>query len=196
MQGENFMSVEQELLERSGGACELCGSDANLSGFEVAPSDGSAMQSVMVCSTCKKQLVNPEKIDADHWRCLNDSIWNTEPAVQVTAYRMLKRIASQRWSQELLDMLYLEDDVRAWADTQDERDEDEDELVLTVDSNGSVLEAGDTVIIIKDLEVKGAGFTAKRGTAVRNISLTNNPEQIEGRVNGTKIVLLTKFLKK
>ena len=49
---------------------------------------------------------------------------------------------------------------------------------------------------MKSGEVKGAGFTAKRGTAVRNISLTENPEQIEGRVNGVKIVLLTCFLKK
>ena len=50
--------------------------------------------------------------------------------------------------------------------------------------------------MMKSGEVKGAGFTAKRGTAVRNISLTENPEQIEGRVNGVKIVLLTCFLKK
>ena len=50
--------------------------------------------------------------------------------------------------------------------------------------------------LIKDLPVKGAGFTAKRGTAVRNIALTGNPEQIEGRVNGVRIVLLTKYLKK
>lgn len=70
------------------------------------------------------------------------------------------------------------------------------DIVVHKDTNGVVLSAGDTVTIIKDLNVKGAGFTAKRGTAVRNISLTPNPEQIEGRVNGVKIVLLTCFLKK
>ena len=60
-----------------------------------------------------------------------------------------------------------------------------------------VLKAGDTVTITKDLEVKGAGFTAKRGTAVRNISLPQDDEtHIEGRVNGTKIMILTKYLKK
>jgi protein PhnA len=60
-----------------------------------------------------------------------------------------------------------------------------------------VLQAGDTVVLIKDLDVKGAGFTAKRGTAVRGISLVaDNPEQIEGRVNGQQLVLLTKFVKK
>ncbi len=55
---------------------------------------------------------------------------------------------------------------------------------------------GDNVIIIKDLEVKGAGWTAKRGTVVKNITFTDNPEQIEGKVNGVKIILLSKFLKK
>ena len=64
-----------------------------------------------------------------------------------------------------------------------------------VDSNGSVLKAGDTVVLIKDLNVKGAGFTAKRGTAVRRISLVHdNPEHIEGRVEGQQIVILTKFV--
>ncbi|WP_024954493.1 zinc ribbon domain-containing protein YjdM [Sulfurospirillum arcachonense] len=75
-------------------------------------------------------------------------------------------------------------------------EEDSEDVLVHKDSNGVVLSAGDTVTIIKDLDVKGAGFTAKRGTAVRNISLTSNPEQIEGRVNGVKIVLLTCFLKK
>ena len=71
-----------------------------------------------------------------------------------------------------------------------------DDTPPTLDSNGAVLNAGDTVVIIKDLNVKGTSFVAKRGTAVRNISLTNNPEHIEGRVNGTRIVILTCFVKK
>jgi protein PhnA len=53
------------------------------------------------------------------------------------------------------------------------------------------------VTLTKDLTVKGANFTAKRGTAVRNISLVfDNEGQIEGRVNGQRIVILTKFVKK
>jgi len=67
---------------------------------------------------------------------------------------------------------------------------------VTKDSKGTVVQSGDSVILIKDLEVKGAEFTAKRGTLVKNINLTENSEQIEGRVNGMQIVLLTKFLKK
>jgi len=53
------------------------------------------------------------------------------------------------------------------------------------------------VVLIKDLKVKGAGFTAKRGTAVRNISLVHdNAEHIEGKINGQKIVILTQYVKK
>jgi len=91
-------------------------------------------------------------------------------------------------------MLYLEDDVHTWAEATTSADTED--LDASKDSNGTTLVAGDSVTLIKDLDVKGAGFTAKRGTVVKNISLTDKPEHIEGRVNGTRIVLLTKFLKK
>ncbi len=124
-------------------------------------------------------------------------MWSQTPAVQVMAWRQLKQLSTvgEAWANDLLDMLYLEEDVKAWAEATASNDED-DNTTPTLDSNGAVLLAGDTVTLIKDLDVKGAGFTAKRGTAVRNISLTSNPEHIEGRVNGTRIVLLTCFLKK
>ncbi|MDD4885088.1 PhnA domain-containing protein, partial [Sulfuricurvum sp.] len=52
------------------------------------------------------------------------------------------------------------------------------------------------VTLIKDLEVKGAGFTAKRGTIVKNIRLTDDPKYIEGKINGSTIVLVAAFMKK
>jgi protein PhnA len=191
------MSTEQALQDRSGGKCELCGSTSDLSVYEVPPeSDGSAEQSILVCATCREQLDDPEKVDVNHWRCLNDSMWSQVPAVQVMAWRMLTRLSAEGWPQELLDMLYLEEETLAWAKATGEGEGDED-VVKHLDSNGAVLEAGDTVTLIKDLNVKGANFTAKRGTAVRGISLVpDNPEQIEGRVNGQQIVILTKFVKK
>ncbi len=68
--------------------------------------------------------------------------------------------------------------------------------IIHRDSNGVLLAAGDTVTLIKDLPVKGGGFAAKRGTSVRRISLVeNNEHQIEGRVNGQKIIILTDFTK-
>lgn len=190
------MSVETLLKERAGSQCELCTSTDNLSAYALPPeSNDSLDQSVLLCSVCKEQVEDPDKIDVHHWHCLNDSMWSQVPAVQVMAWRMLSQISSESWAQDLLDMLYLEDDVLAWAKSGLEQSGDT--AIKHLDSNGAVLEAGDTVTLIKDLNVKGANFTAKRGTAVRRISLVpDNAEQIEGRVDGQQIVILTQFVKK
>jgi len=190
------MSVEQTLQGRSNNKCELCASDQSLSIYEIPPTDGAnSDKSIYICEICKSQIEGTGVLDtAHHWRCLSDSMWSAVPAVQVMAWRMLNRLKSESWAQDMLDMLYLDDEMMEWAKAVVENSGDVDEP--TLDSNGAVLQAGDTVTLIKDLVVKGANFTAKRGTAVRNISLTGNPEQIEGRVNGTRIVLLTCFLKK
>jgi len=191
------MSTEQALHERSESRCELCSATENLGAYEIPPSsDGSADQCVLICETCREQVEDSEKTDANHWRCLNDSMWSQIPAVQVMAWRMLTRLRGEGWPQDLLDMLYLDDETLTWAKATGEGESSED-VVKHVDSNGAVLEAGDTVTLIKDLNVKGGGFTAKRGTAVRGISLVaDNPEHIEGRVNGQQIVILTQFVKK
>jgi len=184
------MSVEKELEARSGGVCELCGSSEGLSVLEVAPSDGSAEQSIYVCSTCRDQIENPENMDETHFNCLNDSMWSEVPAVAVMSYRVLNALGRQ----DLIDMMYMEDDIKAWADAGLKS---QSNSTVVKDSNGVVLNAGDSVVIIKDLEVKGAGFTAKRGTTVKNITIPQDvPDHVEGRVNGTKIYLKTEFLKK
>lgn len=190
------MSTEQLLRTRSESKCELCGATDDLSAYNVPPhSDDNADECVLVCGVCREQIENPDKVDANHWRCLNDSMWSQVPAVQVMAWRMLTRLRAEGWPQDLLDMLYLDDDTLAWAKAGGEGAGDD--AIKHLDSNGAVLTAGDTVTLIKDLNVKGAGFTAKRGTAVRGISLVpDNAEQIEGRVEGQHIVILTKFVKK
>ncbi|WP_294227480.1 alkylphosphonate utilization protein [uncultured Shimia sp.] len=149
--------------------------------------------SVDLCATCATGVAdNPQ--DGPHWQCLHEAIWSTEPAVQVLAWRLLKALPEAPWARDLLDMAYLEPDVLAWAE---EGVSDGEDVVIHRDSNGAVLAAGDSVVLIKDLPVKGAGFTAKRGTAVRSISLVmDNPEHIEGRVESQRIVILTKFVKK
>jgi len=190
------MSIETELQTRSESKCELCAATDNLAVFDVpsSPTDG-ADASVLVCDTCRDQIENPDHVDVNHWRCLNDSMWSQVPAVQVMAWRMLNNLKAEGWTQDLLDMMYLEDDVRAWAEagTADSAID----AIVHRDSNGAVLEAGDTVTLIKDLNVKGGGFTAKRGTAVRGIRLVeDNAEHIEGRVSGQQIVILTQFVKK
>ena len=189
------MSVEQALIARSGNKCELCGAEHELSVFEVTPSDSSESQAILVCGTCKSQMEDPSTIDANHWRCLNDSMWSPIPAIQVVSYRMLHALRAEGWPQDLLDMMYLDDETKAWADAGI-TDEDDEDNVPTKDSNGAILNEGDDVTLIKDLDVKGANFTAKRGTLVKNIHLTSNPLHIEGKVNGTQIVLVAAFLKK
>lgn len=191
------MSTEKELQSRSESKCELCGATENLTVYEVPPeSNGNPEQSVLICKTCKEQIEDPAKMDANHWRCLNDSMWSQVPAVQVMVWRMLTRLSSEGWPQDLLDMLYLDDDLLTWAQATGEGQTDEDN-VKHLDCNGAVLAAGDTVTLTKDLNVKGANFTAKRGTAVRKISLVaDNAKQIEGKVDGQHIVILTEFVKK
>ena len=191
------MPIKTTLLTRSNSTCELCGATENLCVFEVPPvKDPDSDKSVLVCETCSSQIEKTSEMDSNHWRCLNDSMWSQVPAVQVTAFRMLTRLAkTEAWAQDLLDMMYMEDETKSWADYGVAAD-DVEEVTPTRDSNGTILVAGDNVTLIKDLDVKGGNFTAKRGTPVRNIALTDNPEHIEGRVNGMRIVLLTQYIKK
>lgn len=191
------MSMDKKLLSRSGSKCELCSATDNLVVYNVPHAlDGITDDSILICATCQTQMENPETMDPNHWRCLNDSMWSEVRAVQVVAWRMLNRLSAEGWPQDLLDMMYLDDETKKWAGAAGEEGMDENAIVH-LDSNGSMLLSGDTVVLTKDLNVKGANFTAKRGTAVRNITLVHdNAEQIEGRVNGQHIVLLTQFVKK
>jgi protein PhnA len=188
------MMVSKELQLRSNGVCELCGSSNEISSYAVSPYAGNyAEECVVVCETCSSQLADPSLVDINHWRCLNDCMWSEVSAVKVLAYRMLDQLKHEGWPADLLEVIYLTDEELTWAKTG----MDSGDGVVHLDSNGTRLATGDTVVLIKDLEVKGANFTAKRGTAVRNIRLVHdNPEQLEGKVNGQSIVILTQYVKK
>lgn len=188
------MSFDNQLKERSNTTCELCGSTANLSPFLVAPRQGvNPDEYAYTCSVCKEQLEGKQETDPNHWRCLNDAMWSETDAVKVIAYRMLHQLKSEGWPNDLLEMIYLDDETLEWAKAGivDEN------APKHKDSNGVELQHGDSVVLIKDLNVKGATFTAKRGTAVRNIRLVHdNAEQIEGKINGQSIIILTQYVKK
>jgi len=187
------MNLEKELQARSGGVCELCGSSEGLSVLEVVPSDATANTAIYVCSKCAPQIEDANLLDEAHLNCLNDTMWSETPVVQVVSYRLLNALGRQ----DLVDMMYMDDELKAYADAGLSDAGSSDDAVVHKDANGVVLQTGDTVVITKDLDVKGTTFTAKRGTAVRNIALVHdNSELIEGRVNGVKIQILTKFLKK
>lgn len=167
------------LMARSGGVCEFCGGTDDLAAQAFAPAGD-----VLLCQTCRSDAA-----PAAHWRCLEGAAWSVEPAVQFAVARRLADIP-EAWAQDARANMQLEPEVAEWlaADAA---------TVVHRDSNGVVLEQGDTVVLVKDLPVKGAGFTAKRGTAVRGISLVaDNAAHIEGRVEGQRIVILTEFVKK
>ncbi len=191
------MSLERELYKRADNKCELCATDEHLQVHTLAPQkDQNLEKSVVVCKTCVGQIDNPDTTDANHWRCLNDSMWSEHQAVQVAAWRMLSRLRNEGWPQDLLDMMYLEDEVLEFAKATGEGEDDDDKIIHR-DINGVVLETGDSVVLIKDLKVKGSSLVAKQGTAVRNIRLDReNAEFIEGKVGPTQIVIITKYVKK
>ena len=108
---------------------------------------------------------------------------------------MLDRLKAEGWPQDLLDMMYLDEETAAWAKAG--ITENSAEKIVHRDSNGVILEAGDSVVLIKDLKVKGSSMVAKQGTAVRRISLDHeNEKYIEGKVDGQQIVIITDFVKK
>jgi len=190
------MSISKELQARSGDRCEMCGASNDLAAYEVPDSPSSGLDaSIVVCKICQSQMEDSTTVDPNHWRCLNESMWSEVPAVQVMAWRMLHRLRHEGWPNDLIDMLYLEEDTLQWARAAGY--DSTEEAIQHTDSNGNLLKAGDTVVLIQDLKVKGANFTAKRGTAVVLISLDHdNAEHIEGKVDGQHIVILTKYVKK
>ena len=190
------MSVLTDLQARANTQCELCAATDNLTVYAVpAAPTGGLDGHILACATCQEQMGDADKINPNHWRCLNDSMWSTEPPVQVMAWRMLHRMRGEGWPQGLLDMMYIEPETLKWAKSTE--DVDGYEIARHKDVNGQLLQAGDNVVLIQDLNVKGANFTAKRGTAVRRITLVkDNAEHIEGKINGQHIVILTKYVKK
>jgi len=191
------MSLLLTLQERANNVCELCSATGNLDIYEVPPVSTAGVDgSLLACSTCISQINNPETTDANHWRCLNDSMWSEHQAVKVVVWRLLSRLKAEGWPQDLLDMMYLEDDVLEFAKTTGEGVDDTDKIIHR-DVNGVILEAGDSVVLIKDLKVKGSSMVAKQGTAVRNIRLDrDNDKYIEGKVGAQQIVIITDYVKK
>lgn len=187
------MSLDRELNKRSGSQCELCTATESLKEYQVLPiQKGGLDESIYACATCINQIENPGHEDLNHWRCLNDSMWSEHIPVQVVAWRMLSRLRNQ----DLLEQMYFDEDTLAWAQATGEGEDDENKIIHR-DVNGVVLTHGDSVVLIKDLKVKGSSMVAKQGTSVRNIRLDHeNAEYIEGKVDGQQIVIITQYVKK
>ncbi len=169
--------------------CELCGSDDGVSVVELPVSDTSEEQSVYLCTNCNTQIDSGD-LDESHFNCLNDSMWSETPAAKIMSYILWSRLGRQ----DMIEMMYLEEDELKLAELAVSAEANK---LVYRDANGVELHTGDSIVILKDLEVKGAGFTAKRGTTVTRIGLAPGDEgHVEGRVNGTKIFIKTEFIKK
>jgi len=190
------MKQEELLAKRSGNKCELCEATEGLKVYEVPPATGNMDDAILVCPKCLAQIEKKEELDSAHWRCLATSMWSEVPAVQVMAWRMLNRLRNESWAAEQLDMLYLDDEKLNWAKASGDHENDSS-VELHRDCYGAILQNGDNVVLTKSLDVKGSTVNAKVGTVVRNIRLVpDNKEQIEGRIEGQQIVILTKYLRK
>lgn len=187
--------MNEQLRIRSGNKCELCGREAELAVYRVAPDDHTDNE-VAICKSLIGQIDGTETLNPDTWRFLPEAMWSEVPAVQVLAWRMLNRLKGESWAAEALDILYLDEDTLEWAKAVD-APEEPGEIRVHKDAFGNILQNGDSVVLTKTLDVKGSSLSAKLGTVVKNIRLVeDNPEQIEGRVEGQLIVILTKYLKK
>ncbi|MDD2475551.1 MAG: PhnA domain-containing protein [Dysgonamonadaceae bacterium] len=192
------MSLSKELETRSNGSCELCEANPANNIYSVPHATGSDLDSnIHLCDKCLAQIEITEELESAYWSAfLPNTMWSEVAAVQVMAWRMLNRFRDETWAHDALEMLYLNEDDLEWAKASGEHLTNVEDN-LHRDCNGTLLIGGDSVSLIKDLDVKGSSINAKMGTAVRNIRLDpNNSEFIEGKVDGQNIVILTKFVRK
>ena len=191
------MKLEALLLQRSENKCELCKSTEEVNLYEILPQNSTSEQNcIMICSTCLAQIEKKAELNSNHWQCLTETMWSEALGIQVVAWRMLNRLKNESWASDNLDMLFLEDETLVWAKATGDHDNDS-AVDLHKDCNGVILQTGDTVVLTKSLDVKGSTLNAKMGTVVKNIRIVEeNTEQIEGKIEGQVIVILTKYVRK
>lgn len=182
--------ISSKLKERCEGLCELCATEQASIAYAVSPKNNDVIENeVALCTKCLSIIEGAEA--GDHWQCLGGSIWNAAPSVQALSYRILFGLKENDWANDILTSVELEEATIDWAVSAFAKAD------MHVDSNGTPLENGDTIVLTQQLNVKGANFMAPKGTIVRKIRLVpDNTDQIEGKVNDQIIVILTKFVRK
>jgi protein PhnA len=183
------MAIGERITERSDGLCELCSNLTAEHEYIVSPGKDTLEYQVALCDTCFNAL--EENGNADYWRFLEGSIWSEIPSVKALSYRQLYKIKDAGWAADVLNSVDVDDNVIQWAMKAFEIPD------IHLDAFGNALEDGDNVVLTQALKVKGANFTASKGTVVKRIKLVkDNTEHIEGKINDQTIVILTKYVKK
>ena len=184
------MSIGPELKQRNNDLCELCNVETPTHDYTVSPKNEESIDNqVALCDKCLTAI--DDKDASFHWRCLEGSIWSQEPSVQALSYRILQNFKEEDWANNLISSVDLDETIVQWALSAFEVAD------VHKDAFGNLLENGDTVVLTQALNVKGTNFTASKGTVVKKIKLvSDNAEQIEGKINEQTIVILCKFVKK
>lgn len=191
------MLLLDTLKDRSNTTCELCGAVKKLQQYTIAPNlTATSNNTILVCKICLNQVNETVEHNPNYWRCLNRSMWSQHTAVQAMVWRILQKLQDEGWPKNLQEMMFLDDDTLALARATDKHML-ESSTILHRDINGVTLKQGDTVVLVKDLKVKGSSLVAKQGTTVKNIRLDrNNDKYIEGKIGNQLIVIVTDFVKK
>jgi len=184
------MSISEELKKRNQDLCELCNTEPASTEYTVSPKNNESIENqVALCGTCLKAV--EDNASGFHWRCIEGSIWSPYASVQALSFRILNQYKEEAWASDLINSVDLDENTIQWALSAFEVKD------IHKDAFGNVLETGDNVVLTQALNVKGTNFTASKGTVVKKIKLvSDNAEQIEGKINDQVIVILTKFVKK
>ncbi len=114
-------SLGKDLARRAKSKCELTGvSGVPLRAYEIPPipADPELDRTLLVSEACHAVLERPKSLSGQEWRCLAETVWAELPAIQVASWRMLSVLAlKEDWAREVLDGVFLDPEVQAWADS-------------------------------------------------------------------------------
>jgi protein PhnA len=187
--------MSEKLFNRAENICELCSSASTLNTFTVSPKEDYLIENqVAICEVCQTGIQSNDFSNSNHWRALTASIWSETPSVQALSYRILDKLSEESWASETIDGVFLDEATITWAMTEANAEANK---LIHKDAFGNILQNGDNIVLIENLNVKGTSYTAPKGTQVKKIRLVmDNAEQVEGKINSDTIVILTKFIKK
>lgn len=114
-----LQGMGKDLARRAKSRCEITGvSGVRLTPYEVppVPAEPDFDRTILVSQACLEMIERPERMRGREWQCLAEAVWSDMPAVQVTAWRMLRELAKREdWAREALENTYLDPEIEAWA---------------------------------------------------------------------------------
>jgi protein PhnA len=118
-----LQGMGKDLARRAKSRCEITGAGGvKLWPYEVPPvgAEPDIERTILVSEPCLEMIEHPERLRGREWQCLAEAIWSDNPAVQVTAWRMLRELAKREdWAREALEGLFLDPETEQWARAED-----------------------------------------------------------------------------